>query len=58
VVKLSRLDGSTFPANRFVTARAGDRQLVIYWFQAHNRAVANEYWSKYYLIAARFEESQ
>jgi EpsI family protein len=51
VVQLSRPDGSRFPANRFVTARAGDRELVIYWFQAHNRAVANEYWSKYYLIA-------
>lgn len=50
VVQLSRPDGSTFPANRFVTSKAGDRELVIYWFQARNRAVANEYWSKYYLI--------
>ena len=50
MVQLSRPDGSTFPANRFVTSKAGDRELVIYWFQARDRAVANEYWSKYYLI--------
>ena len=51
VIQLSRPDGSTFPANRFVTSKGGDRELVIYWFQAHDRALANEYWSKYYLVA-------
>lgn len=50
VVQLPRSDGSTFPANRYVVAKAGDRQLVVYWYQAHNRAVASEYWSKYYLV--------
>ena len=50
VVQLPRGDGSTFPANRYVVSKAGDRQLVLYWYQAHNRAVASEYWSKYYLI--------
>ncbi|MBI3475640.1 MAG: VPLPA-CTERM-specific exosortase XrtD [Acidobacteria bacterium] len=50
VIQLSRPDGKTFPANRFVTSKAGERQLVIYWFQAHDREVANEYVSKYYLI--------
>jgi EpsI family protein len=50
VIQLSRPDGKTFPANRFVTSKAGERQLVIYWFQAHDREVANEYLSKYYLI--------
>ena len=51
LIQLSRSDGSTFPANRYVTSKAGERELVIYWFQAHNRAVANEYVSKYYLVA-------
>lgn len=50
VIQLARPDGTTFPANRYVITKAGDRELVIYWFQAHDRAVANEYWSKYYLI--------
>ena len=50
VVQLSRPDGSTFPANRYITSKAGERELVIYWFQAHNRAVASEYRAKYYLV--------
>jgi Protein of unknown function (DUF3485) len=28
----------------------GQRQLVLYWFQAHGRTVASEYWAKYYLV--------
>jgi len=51
IVHLTRPDGSSFPANRYVVSKAGDRELVIYWYQAHDRAVANEYWSKYYLVA-------
>ena len=50
VIQLSRPDGSTFPANRWVASMAGERWLVIYWFQAHDRAVASEYVSKYYLV--------
>ena len=50
-VELQRRDGSSFPVNRYVVSKGGDRQLVLYWFQAHGRAVASEYWAKYYLIA-------
>jgi EpsI family protein len=50
-VELQRPDGSSFPVNRYVVSKGGDRQLVLYWFQAHGRAVASEYWAKYYLIA-------
>jgi EpsI family protein len=51
VVQITRADGSSFPANRYVGSKSGDRQLVLYWFQAHGRVVADEYWAKYYLIA-------
>jgi EpsI family protein len=51
MIKLNRPDGSSFPANRYVVAKGEDRQLVLYWFQAHGRAVASEYWAKYYLVA-------
>jgi exosortase D (VPLPA-CTERM-specific) len=51
VIQLSRPDGSSFPANLFIISKAGERELVIYWFQARDRAVANEYLSKYYLVA-------
>ena len=40
-----------FPANRYVIAKGADRQLVLYWYLAHDRAVASEYWAKYYLVA-------
>ena len=51
IVRLTRPDGSSFPVNRYVVSKSGDRQLVLYWFQAHGRAVASEYWAKYYLVA-------
>jgi EpsI family protein len=51
VVQIARPDGSTFPVNRYVVSKGGERQLVLYWFQAHGREVASEYWAKYYLVA-------
>ncbi len=51
VVQIAAPDGSLFPANRYVVAKGLDRELVLYWFQAHGREVASEYWAKYYLIA-------
>jgi EpsI family protein len=39
-----------FPANRYVIARGGARQLVLYWYWAHDRGVASEYWAKFYLV--------
>ena len=50
-VELKAPDGTTFPANRYVVAKGGERQIALYWFQAHGREVASEYWAKYYLIA-------
>ncbi|MGD1077508.1 MAG: exosortase C-terminal domain/associated protein EpsI [Candidatus Sulfotelmatobacter sp.] len=40
-----------FPANRYLIAKGGSRQLVLYWFWAHDRGVASEYWAKFYLVA-------
>jgi EpsI family protein len=40
----------TLPVNRYVIARGSERQLVFYWYWAHGRAVASEYWAKFYLI--------
>jgi EpsI family protein len=55
-VKSSRItltvSGHTpFPANRYIIAKGDSRQLVLYWYWAHNRGVASEYWAKYYLVA-------
>ncbi|HZR65020.1 MAG TPA: EpsI family protein [Terriglobales bacterium] len=40
-----------FQANRYLIAKGQSRALVLYWYWAHNRAVASEYWAKYYLVA-------
>jgi len=40
-----------FQANRYLIAQGEERQLVLYWYWAHDRAVASEYWAKYYLVA-------
>ena len=50
IIQLTSPDGSLFPVNRYVVEKSGHRQLVLYWFQAHGRAVASEYSAKYYLI--------
>jgi EpsI family protein len=39
-----------FRANRYLIAKGEQRQLVVYWYWAHDRAVASEYWAKYYLV--------
>ena len=39
-----------FLANRYIVAKGDERDLVVYWFYAHGRGVASEYWSKYYLV--------
>jgi len=40
-----------FPVNRVVVAKGESRKLVLYWYWAHDRGVASEYWAKYYLVA-------
>jgi EpsI family protein len=37
--------------NRYIVAKGLDRQLVLYWYQAHGRITASEYWAKIYLVA-------
>jgi len=51
IIHISRTDGTSFAANRYVVSKAGEHEMVIYWYQAHNRAFASEYWAKYYLVA-------
>lgn len=36
--------------NRYVIQKGLDRQLVLYWYQAHGRVIASEYWGKFFLI--------
>jgi EpsI family protein len=45
------LDDAGPTVNRVVVQKAGARQVVYYWYQSHQRVVASEYWSKFYLVA-------
>jgi exosortase D (VPLPA-CTERM-specific) len=51
IISLKHPDGSSFPVNRYVIAKGGERQLVLYWFQAQGQEVASEYLLKYYLVS-------
>ena len=50
-IHLPRPDGEMITVNRYVIAKGLDRKLVLYWYQAHGRVVASEYWAKFYLVA-------
>jgi EpsI family protein len=50
VTTLSLPGHEPFPVNRFVFSKGDDRALALYWYWAHDRGVASEYWAKYYLI--------
>jgi EpsI family protein len=48
---LSMPGHAPFPINRYIIAKGDARQVVLYWYWAHNRGVASEYWAKFYLVA-------
>ncbi len=50
-VSLSLPGHVPFPVNRYIVANGDSRLLVLYWYWAHDRGVASEYWAKYYLVA-------
>jgi EpsI family protein len=37
--------------NLYVISKGTDREVVLYWYQAHGRIVASEYWAKIYLVS-------
>jgi len=40
----------TLPLNRVIIEKDSSKQLVYYWFVQRGRNIANEYWSKWYLL--------
>ena len=50
-VQIKPADGShAFEANRYIMQNAGNRYVLIYWYQGRGRAVASEYWDKVYTV--------
>jgi EpsI family protein len=50
-IKLLRPNGKAITVNRYLIGKGLERRLVLYWYQAHGRVVASEYWAKFYLVA-------
>ena len=40
----------TININRVVIQKGTERQVAMYWYQAHGRVVASEYWGKIYTV--------
>lgn len=49
-LQLNASNGKAIWVNRYIIAKRLDRMLVLYWYQAHDRAITSEYWAKFYLI--------
>ncbi len=49
-VTVSKPDGSTFTANKFVIKSGAQESLMVYWYQGRGRAVDSEYWGKVYTV--------
>jgi EpsI family protein len=45
------VNGQPIHANRYVIGKGNQRNLVLYWYQSHGRAIASEYSAKAYLVA-------
>lgn len=43
--------GKSHRVGEYVISNGQYKQFVIYWYEAHGRSVASEYWAKVYLVA-------
>jgi EpsI family protein len=49
-VAISLPSGETLVANRYLVSKGVERGIVFYWYWAHGRSNASEYWARAYLI--------
>ena len=50
IYQLPLNDGRKVPINLYVIRKGLEEQVVLYWYQAHGRVIASEYWGKFYLV--------
>jgi len=50
-VDLKDANGKAHRVGEYVVSNAQAKAFVIYWYEAHGRSVASEYWAKFYLVA-------
>jgi EpsI family protein len=49
-ISVRRADGTWISVNRYIVANGDNRDLVLYWYQAHGRVTPSEYWAKIFLV--------
>ncbi len=50
--------GRGLPLNRMIIQHDGTKELVYYWYSERGRAIANEYWAKWYLLSDAITENR
>jgi EpsI family protein len=50
VINLPTVDGRPYPVGEYLIGNAGQKQVVLYWYLAHGRSVANDYKAKAYMM--------
>ncbi len=49
VIDLTDAAGKTHRVGEYIISNGGEKQFVLYWYQAHGRSVASEYMAKIYM---------
>jgi EpsI family protein len=50
VINLPTANGKPYPVGEYLIGNAGQKQVVLYWYLAHGRSVANDYKAKAYMM--------
>lgn len=50
VINLPSVNGRPYPVGEYLIGNAGEKQVVLYWYLAHGRSVANDYKAKAYMM--------
>lgn len=50
VINLPTANGRPYPVGEYLIGNAGQKQVVLYWYLAHGRSVANDYLAKGYMM--------
>ena len=50
VLRLTEPGGRSVGVNYYLIAKGEQKEVVLYWYQAHGRVVASEYRAKFYLV--------
>jgi len=50
VINLPSANGKPYPVGEYLIGNAGEKQVVLYWYLAHGRSLANDYLAKGYMM--------